>query len=342
MKKIKSPKKGIIKYLALVPAIVVTLGLFTAASAQLNTFKGKVVFEDGSSAQGASIVVAGGSQGTIVDRDGSFTIELEGNPELVISFVGFQTEKVFAKSLSKKDMVLHPKTYEIDLKDVKSSDPYENEKVKVIGYAGSKDQQAESDLKDVEESYPNENKIEIKASSGINAKQQPIFVIDGKVVKEIESLDSKDIEKISVFKDPNSPEVKKYKAQDGVIMITMKDKSKLSDEIENSQEAVFFVVEDMPSFPGGKEKMKAFIDKNLVYPEKAKKNGLSGEVYTQFIVDEKGNLIDIEVTSSTDADFNQAAMNVLRAMPTWNPGKQRGKAVSVKVTVPIRFTTEKD
>ena len=311
MKKIKSPKKGFIKYLALVPAIVVTLGLFTAASLQLNTFKGKVVFEDGSPAHDASIVVAGGTQGSVVDRDGKFSIELDGNPELVISFVGYQTEKVFAKSVSKKDIVLHSETYEIDLKDVKASDPYVN-------------------------------KSNIRESSGENKKQQPIFVVDGKVVKEIESLDSKNIEKVTVIKDANSPEAKKYKAQDGVILITMKDNNESTDTIVSPTEQIFYIVEEMPSFPGGIEKMKEFIDQNLVYPEKARKKGVTGEVFTQFIVDPKGNLIDIEVTSSTDADFNEAAMSVLRAMPTWNSGKQRGIAVSVKVTVPIRFTTEKD
>jgi bla regulator protein blaR1 len=308
MKQIKSPRKGFIKYLALVPAIIVTLGLFTAASAQMNTFKGKVIFENGYPATGASIVVAGGTQGAVADLDGTFSLKLEGNPELVISFVGYQTEKVFAKALFKKDIVLHPKTFEIDLKDVKASEPGRY------------------------------NVIVAKEPK----ESQPEFVVDGKVVKEIESLNPDDIKQINVIKDPNSPEAKKYMAENGVIMISMKDKNEISEKKVNAEEAIFYVVEEMPSFPGGKEKMKGFIEKNQVYPEKARKKGLSGEVYTQFTVDTKGKLVDIEVARSTNDIFNEAALDVIRAMPIWSPGKQRGKPVSVKVTVPIRFTAEKD
>jgi len=311
MKKIKSPKKGFIKYLAIVPAIVVTLGLFTAASAQLSTYNGKVILEDGSPATGASVVVAGGTQGTVVDRDGTFSIKLEGNPELAISFVGYQTEKVFAKALSKEEIVLHPKSFEIDLKDVEASDP-------------------------------DEESFGIKILSVGNSHRQPIYVVDGDEIKDIESIDKDNIEQIVVIKDPNSPEAKKYKAENGVILISTKDSNMSGIEVIDSQNETFYVVEDMPSFPGGKAKMKGFIEKNLVYPEKAMKKGLSGEVYTQFTVNPKGNLVNIEVVRSSNEIFNEAAINVIKAMPVWNPGKQRGKPVSAKVTVPIRFNAERD
>lgn len=311
MKKLKSPKKGILKYLALVPSIIVTLGLFTAASAQLNTFRGKVMFEDGSPATGASIVVSGTSQGTVADHDGTFSLELYGNPELAISFVGYETERIFAKSFSKKDIVLHPKTFEIDLKNVKASDPKRYDVV-------------------------------IRTNPGEGKDAQPVFVVDGKPTTEINSIDPDEIEKVEVIKNPDSPEVIKYNAENGVILITTKNKPELSDEVQRPSEEIFYIVEEMPSYPGGMENMKEFIVKNLVYPEKARKKGLAGEVYTQFTVDTKGHLVDIEVVRSSNEIFNESAINVLKAMPAWNPAKQRSKPVSVKVTVPIRFPAEED
>lgn len=297
MKKIKSPKKGFVKYLALIPAIVIALGLFTAASVQQKTVHGKVVFEDGSPAIGASIVVAGGTIGTVVDLDGTFSLELEGNPELVISFVGFKSARVHTKDLAKKDVVLHQKAFKIDLRDVKAAD----------------------------------------ASS-----KQPVYVVDGKIVSEIESLSSDDIAAVNVIKDPNSPEAKKYNAKDGLIIVTMKKsgKSKKLKEVQETDDMVFYIVEDMPSFPGGKEMLKGYIYKNLKYPEKAKKKGMSGEVSVKFTVTIKGQLKDISVKESSNEIFNDAAMDVFRDMPVWNSGKQRGKPVNVQVIVPVRFNAK--
>ncbi len=321
MKKIKSPKKGYIKYLALIPAIIISLGLFTAASsAQQKTYHGKVVFEDGSPATGASIIVAGSTFGTVADRDGTFSLELDGNAELFISYVGYKTERIYAKALSKGDIVLHPTAYEMDLKDIKASDPSENI-VKITARKSEKE---------------SGSKIIITTADGKDI--EPVYVLDGKVVEEIESLDPDDIEYIAVVKDATSPEAKKYNAENGLIMITTKEKTRSSEEVLSPQEQVFYVVENMPSFPGGKEKMKGYIIENQVYPEKAKNKGLTGEVFVGFIVNGKGELKNIEVKRSSDKIFDEAAMNIFRNMPVWSPGKQRGKAVNVNIVVPVRFT----
>jgi TonB family protein len=323
MKKFKSPKKGFIKYLALVPAIIIALGLFTAASAQQKAIHGKVVFEDGSAAPGTSIVVVGGTYGVVADLKGEFTLELEGNPELDLSFVGYKTVRISAKDLKKRAVVLHPQAFEMDLKDVEAS-KQTDEKIVFTG----KNIEVDSD------------KITIKTK--IDSDEQPVFVVDGKVVEDIESLDPDDIKNVSVIKDPYAAEVKKYNAKNGLVIITMKEKSKYSAEILSPQGEIFYVVEDIPSYPGGKEVLKAYIYKNLVYPEKAKKKGLNGEVYVQFTVNHKGELKDIKAIRSSDKILNEAALDVFRDMPLWNPGKQRGKPVRATVIVPVRFNADQD
>ena len=164
-------------------------------------------------------------------------------------------------------------------------------------------------------------------------------MVDGKVVDEIESLDPKDIEKISVIKD-DSKVVKKYNAKNGVIMITTKKKKeKKIEQIKKIDDdtPIFFIVEEMPSFPGGKPALKGYLNENLVYPKKAKSKGISGEVYVKFVVSAKGVVKDIEVEKSSDSIFEEAAMDVFRDMPVWKPGKQRGKPLNVQVNVPVRF-----
>jgi TonB family protein len=171
-----------------------------------------------------------------------------------------------------------------------------------------------------------------------------VFVVDGKVVKEFKHLDPEQIEKIDVIKDPESKIAKKYKAQHGVILITTKGNPSSSEkaqlkEVEEGEE-VFYIVEDMPSFPGGRAALKTHIYTKLDYPESLKKSGISGEVKVQFTVKVNGELDEIVVASSTHKDFEKPAMKVFKEMPAWSPGKQRGKPVKVKVIVPVVFDAD--
>ena len=173
-------------------------------------------------------------------------------------------------------------------------------------------------------------------------------MLDGKVVKNIESIDPETIEKIEILKDPDSEIAKKYNAKDGLILITSKDaktvltpkETKALTEGNASQQKgkeVFYIVEDMPMFPGGKAALKTYIYSNLEYPSELKKKGTSGEVNVQFLVTTSGKLEDIKVASSTHEGFDKPAMDVFKGMPDWNPGKQRSKPVNVQVIVPVRF-----
>lgn len=319
MKKPRKSPMGIVKIALLIPAILITLGLTTGMTPQKKGIKGKVVFaEDGSPAPGASVVIKNTNVGTVVDIDGTFALNVDGNPEIVISFVGYATLIVKASDIGKKPLELEAETYKMDLETVPLS---------IVQEDG--------------------DAITIRTTDGDD--KQPVFVLDGKVVKEIDHLDPDQIESISVIKDSNSEEVKKYNAPNGVIIITSKDGVSASElkEVKEPQEAkkgeeVFYIVEDMPMFPGGKAELKTYIYSNLDYPESAKTKGISGEVMVQFNVKSSGGLEDIKAASSTHKEFEKPAMEVFKEMPDWNPGRQRGKPVKVKVIVPVRFNANSE
>ncbi len=100
---------------------------------------------------------------------------------------------------------------------------------------------------------------------------------------------------------------------------------------------VFYTVEEMPEFPGGQSALKDFISQSVNYPEDARKNGIQGRVYVQFVVSKDGSVKDATVIRSVDPSLDKEALRVVNTMPLWKPGKQRGEAVDVAFTVPITF-----
>ena len=108
-----------------------------------------------------------------------------------------------------------------------------------------------------------------------------------------------------------------------------------------SNEEVFYIVEDMPKFPGGTTALKTYIYTNLEYPEEAKKQGIEGEVTVRFLVNEKGEVEKSEVLRSAYKGFDEPALKVIRNMPDWKPGAQRGKPVKVWHVISIKFEAGK-
>ena len=111
---------------------------------------------------------------------------------------------------------------------------------------------------------------------------------------------------------------------------------KVEEEEESSQQ-IFMVVEEMPEFPGGQAALMSFIAKSIKYPVVAQENGIQGRVTCSFVVNKDGSLVDAEVIRGIDPSLDKEALRVINTMPKWKPGKQRGKPVRVKFTVPINF-----
>lgn len=123
------------------------------------------------------------------------------------------------------------------------------------------------------------------------------------------------------------------------IDITDKDPSAIMQKVNTEDDDdIFDVVEEMPVFPGGQTGLMEFIAKNLRYPVKAQKEGIQGRVIARFIVEKDGSVSNLAVARrSASSELDAEAIRVLSTMPKWTPGKQRGKEVRVKYTVPIAF-----
>ena len=109
------------------------------------------------------------------------------------------------------------------------------------------------------------------------------------------------------------------------------------EEEEVEEQQIFQVVEEMPEFPGGMAECLKFLAKNIKYPTIAQENGVQGRVIVQFVVNQDGSIVDPLVVRSVDPYLDKEALRVIKMMPKWKPGKQRGKAVRVKYTVPVTF-----
>lgn len=109
------------------------------------------------------------------------------------------------------------------------------------------------------------------------------------------------------------------------------------EEEEESTQQIFTIVEEMPDFPGGQAALMSFINKSIKYPVIAQENGIQGRVSCSFVVNKDGSIVDAEVLRGVDPSLDKEALRVINSMPKWKPGKQRGKPVRVKYTVPITF-----
>ena len=103
------------------------------------------------------------------------------------------------------------------------------------------------------------------------------------------------------------------------------------------EEEVFDMVEQAPQFPGGPAELMSYLGKNIRYPVIAQENGIQGRVVCQFVVGSDGSVRDIKVLRSLDPSCDKEAVRVIQSMPKWIPGRQNGKAVSVRYTLPVTF-----
>lgn len=115
----------------------------------------------------------------------------------------------------------------------------------------------------------------------------------------------------------------------------LKVKEVIAPEVE--EEKVFDVVEQMPEFKGGPLKLFNWLSANVKYPTIAEENGVQGIVIVSFVVERDGSITDVRVVKSVDPSLDKEAARVIKSMPRWIPGKQKGETVRVKYTVPVIF-----
>jgi len=109
------------------------------------------------------------------------------------------------------------------------------------------------------------------------------------------------------------------------------------EEEEVVEAEVFTIVEEMPSYPGGDAKMYEYLGKNIKYPQIARESSIQGRVFVNFVVEPDGSVSNVKVLRGIGGGCDEEAMRVVKTMPKWKPGKQRGKAVRVSYTLPVVF-----
>lgn len=111
------------------------------------------------------------------------------------------------------------------------------------------------------------------------------------------------------------------------------------EEIIDEQE-IFTIVEEGAEFPGGQAALLKYLSKHIRYPQIAIDNGVQGRVYLRFVVEKDGSIGDVQLTRGVDKSLDKEAIRVVKTLPKFKPGKQRGRAVRQWFQVPVTFRLE--
>ena len=185
--------------------------------------------------------------------------------------------------------------------------------------------------------------VEMKSTTGesmpvkyVGDFASALVMIDGKEGK-IENIGVDDIESFTVLKDEQATKIYGEKGKNGVVLITTK-KAAQANKQQSAQEEAFIKVESMPTFQGGDlNGYRNWFQSQLQYPAEAKEKGIKGRVIFSFVVEKDGSVSEFKVLNTPDKIFSAEVERVFKLTPKWEPGKQNGKAVRVKYTVPIYF-----
>ncbi len=276
------------------------------------TIKGKVI--DGSTSkplEGVNIILFHTTKGTISDPKGEFKIKADGaKVVLVFSYIGYTTLVQEFSASSTTDIKLYKEAITIDEVTVKSN--------------GEKQR----------------TRIGFEYKEGMEPPPAPYVLVDG-VPSEgnaYQELDPNTIESVNVLKNASATELYGEKGKNGVILIVTKKGSASgikSPEANNSDvSAVFRVVEEIPSFPGGQAELTKFLSNTL----KKQTEGIEGTVYASFIVNEDGSITEAKILRGLGKSYDDDVLRVINLMPKWIPGKQNGKAVATLFNIPVKFS----
>ena len=162
---------------------------------------------------------------------------------------------------------------------------------------------------------------------------------------------------VNVFSDSrmsNLPAIRDVLRKNGILQVTYsipeelnKNKSvqlaktenlePVQKKTESAGNEVFTMCEQPPVFPGGDVALMQYIRDNLKYPEECAKEGVQGRVVLSFVVEKDGSISTIEPMRSPDPHLTEEAIRVIKSMPKWEPGKQRGHLVRVQYVLPVTF-----
>lgn len=165
----------------------------------------------------------------------------------------------------------------------------------------------------------------------------PKVTIDEEVIEEYEPPTQKDMENknpgtVTTEGDPDAPDYLPDEPVENTPPPVV-----MEEETKPKEKPIFYFVEQMPAFRGN---LGEFLAKELRYPEIAKENGVKGTVVIQFVVNEKGEITNPFILKDIGGGCGEEALRVVRSMPPWLAGAQRGVPVKVQMNLPIKFVLE--
>lgn len=160
---------------------------------------------------------------------------------------------------------------------------------------------------------------------------------NNRVLKEkVEILESKNTIKereLNNCKNSNSTLTRENKE----LTYKLKTLQKGDNTIEEETSEVFTIVEEMPEFPGGNDKLMTYISKRIQYPDLARENNIQGRVFVEFVINKDGSVSNTKVLRGIGGGCDQEALKAVNSLPKWKPGTQRGKPVRTRYVLPISF-----
>ena len=120
-------------------------------------------------------------------------------------------------------------------------------------------------------------------------------------------------------------------------ILLMVNTNAMAQNKKKANDKVLEKAEVMPEYPGGDQAMMDFVAKNVQYPQEARDNEISGRVLVSFIVEKDGSIADVKVVKGIGGGCDEEAVRVVKAMPKWKPGKDKGKPVRVSYMMPFTF-----
>lgn len=107
---------------------------------------------------------------------------------------------------------------------------------------------------------------------------------------------------------------------------------------EEVTDEIFTIVEKYAEYPGGSANFYKYISKNLKYPEPARRLGVEGRVFVQFVVERDGSITDVKALKGIGGGCDEEAVRIVSKSPSWEPARQRGQPVRSRVIIPLIFT----
>ncbi|MFY9152797.1 MAG: TonB family protein [Prolixibacteraceae bacterium] len=376
---IKSPFRKL-KLLIVLPLIAVVFYAFAAPEYQFvqtensmniqegKIMTGKVTDTDGDPLPGASVIISGKTIGTVTDMSGKFELKLADDSPIVISFVGYESQKVnpeFGKELiiqmNTKVIGLEAMGNEISAsKPIKSGD---NQLILIDGKETTKSEMKSINPEKIEKrivwkdqeainKFGDKGKngvIELILKSGSGTENQKVKVQTNSPLK-FRSADGSETKPLIVKNGKISDDQNvDHIAPEAIESINiLKDKSATDKYGEKGKNGVieitmepgkdvFVIVEEMPQFPGGADALKEYVASTMQYPVVALEKGIQGKVIVNFVVAQDGSVKDAKISRGVDPSLDKEALRIVNNMPKWTPGSQAGKPVKVSYTIPIIF-----